>query len=52
MSEVIEVENDNVKALYLRGKAYLHKNEYSKAQADFKLALSIEPENQIIANYC
>jgi hypothetical protein len=35
MSELIQAEPDNNKALYLRGKAYLHRGEILKAYCDF-----------------
>lgn len=51
MTEVILIEPNNVKALYLRGKAYHHRNEYLKAYNDFKEGLKYEADNSILRNY-
>jgi tetratricopeptide (TPR) repeat protein len=45
MQELINIEPNNVKVLYLRGKAYLNKKEYENAYEDFCKAASLEPEN-------
>ena len=41
MNELINAEETNAKALYLRGKAYFHRNEILKAYADYKTGLSV-----------
>ena len=45
MNELLDVEGHNVKALYLRGKAYNHKEEILLAYQDFYLGLKLEPKN-------
>lgn len=35
MTELISAEEANIKALYLRGKAYFHRNEILNAYTDF-----------------
>lgn len=52
MKELIDIEGDNFKALFLRAKAYQHKNELQMAYLDFKKALKIDPNNKIIIKYC
>jgi tetratricopeptide (TPR) repeat protein len=51
MDQLLEVENDNFKALFLRGKAYLKQGEVLLAYQDFSLALEIDPRNQTIRNH-
>lgn len=51
MNELLDVEKNNVKALYLRGKAYFHKGQMKEAGKDFSRALKIDPSNTIILNY-
>jgi tetratricopeptide (TPR) repeat protein len=52
MKELIDLESDNYKALFLRAKAYQYKNELEKAQDDYKRALKIDPTNKIIQKCC
>lgn len=52
MRELIELESDNHKALFLRAKAYQYKNELEKAYEDYKKALKIEPTSKIIQKCC
>lgn len=51
MSEVIQVEENNVKALYLRGKAYIQRGELLLAYKDFQKASTLEPNNETIVKY-
>ena len=44
--KVIEIEEHNEKALYRRGEARLHRNEFSLASADFQLVLQVNPSNR------
>ena len=46
---VLEVQSDNVKALYRRGRALTAINEHEKAEADLVRALELEPDNRQIA---
>eukprot|EP00347_Sterkiella_histriomuscorum_P018989 403343395 len=48
MSELIEAEESNLKALYLRGKAYYQRNEIMNAYTDFQTGLNVEPLNSIL----
>lgn len=43
---MIEVDEKNEKALYRRGEARLHRNEFSLAMADFQKVLQVNPSNQ------
>eukprot|EP01103_Thecamoeba_quadrilineata_P003932 TRINITY_DN13665_c0_g1_i1.p2 TRINITY_DN13665_c0_g1~~TRINITY_DN13665_c0_g1_i1.p2 ORF type:complete len:185 (-),score=46.26 TRINITY_DN13665_c0_g1_i1:618-1148(-) len=47
--QVLEIEKDNVKALYRRGLIHMnHRHDIDKARADFNKALSLEPNNDAI----
>ena len=48
MSELIEAEESNLKALYLRGKAYYQRKEIMNAYTDFQTGLNVEPQNSIL----
>eukprot|EP00887_Chlorella_sp_A99_P000151 scaffold16.g151.t1 len=43
-SEVLEVENGNLKALYRRATAYIELGDYVEAEMDIKQGLLVEPE--------
>ena len=43
MGELLLIEPYNVKALYLRGKAYNEKGLLDDAARDFEVALKLEP---------
>ena len=45
MKELIELDSNNYKALFLRSKAYYYQKEQQKALQDIQKALIIEPEN-------
>ncbi len=51
MNELLIIEPDNLKALYLRGQAFFKKNEFTAARADFETGLLLDPNNQIMTNY-
>jgi tetratricopeptide (TPR) repeat protein len=51
MNELVEIEPLNLKALYLRGKAFYHLQDLVRAYRDFARALEIDPGNSIIASY-
>lgn len=51
MNELIEIEPLNLKALYLRGKAFYHLQDIVRAYRDFARALEVDPGNSIIASY-
>ncbi len=51
MNELLAIEPQNLKALYLRGKALYQQGAILEAYQDFCLALEVDPSNQIIANY-
>ena len=48
MSELILTEGDSLKSLYLRGKAYLQKEEKLLAYLDFKEALLLDRTNAVL----
>jgi len=43
--KVLEIESDNIKALYRRAQAYLHTQDLLEADLDVKRALNLQPEN-------
>jgi len=45
MNELLELEPHNVKALFLRGKAYYFKKEFTDAYNDFLHAVQIDPND-------
>ncbi|KAL9673708.1 hypothetical protein QQ045_029969 [Rhodiola kirilowii] len=45
-TKALEVDPDNVKALYRRCKAYLRANEFEKAETDIRKALLIDPNDR------
>ncbi|XP_051270770.1 peptidyl-prolyl cis-trans isomerase FKBP5 [Dicentrarchus labrax] len=45
-NKVIELDESNEKALYRRGEARLHRNEFSMAMADFQKVLQVNPSNR------
>lgn len=45
-NKVIELDQCNEKALYRRGEARLHRNEFSLAMADFQQVLQVNPSNR------
>ncbi|XP_034537670.1 peptidyl-prolyl cis-trans isomerase FKBP5 [Notolabrus celidotus] len=45
-NKVIELEENNEKALYRRGEARLLRNEFSMALADFQQVLQVNPSNR------
>lgn len=52
-SKVLELESQNVKALYRRAQAYIETADLDLAEFDIKRALEIEPQNRYIAkNLC
>jgi len=44
--KVLEENKDNVKALYRRGQAYQHQNDFHEAVADYEQVLRLEPDNK------
>lgn len=48
--KVLEIEENNVKALFRRGQAYNGMQEYSKALEDLNKAQSLQPNDKTIAN--
>ncbi len=51
MDLLIDVEPLNFKALYLRGRAYFHLNDFALAYEDLLQAHDIEPQNELINRY-
>ena len=47
-SKALDIEPHNVKGLFRRGRAYVGVSDYGVAREDFRLALSIEPNNRAI----
>ena len=47
LQNLLEIEPKNTKALYIRGKSYLHLKQMDKAYDDFKAALLVEPQNEV-----
>ncbi|KAK9664517.1 hypothetical protein RND81_14G047800 [Saponaria officinalis] len=45
-TKVLELDSNNVKALYRRAQAYIHLVDLELAETDIKKALEIEPENR------
>lgn len=45
-TKVLELDPDNIKALFRRSQAYLHISDLEKAEADSKRALTIDPNNK------
>jgi cytochrome c-type biogenesis protein CcmH/NrfG len=45
-NDALEIDHRHVKALYLKGKAFINKTEYIKAADVFKCILEIDPENK------
>ena len=45
-NEAIELDHKHIKALYLKGKAFIEKTEYVKAIEEFKNILEIEDDNK------
>ncbi len=50
LTEVLEVEGDNWRALRSRGDAYLSVGDHAKAIADYRKAMELEPEESGILN--
>lgn len=50
MSRGLQLEPDNQKGLYRRGKAYAGLQEYELALKDFKKALELDPNNRSVQN--
>ena len=50
-NRILSTDADNVDALYLRGVASERLGNWSEAQADFKKALAIDPDDPHISNY-
>ena len=48
MSQVLELDQLNVKALFRRSQAYLKMSELEKANDDIKRALVIDPDNRYV----
>lgn len=48
MTELIDVEGASVKSLFLRGKAYLQKEQQLQAYSDFSEALNLESGNSLL----
>lgn len=46
MSQVLDLDEFNVKALFRRSQAYLKTSELEKANNDLKRALAIDPDNR------
>lgn len=46
MSQVLDLDESNVKALFRRSQAYLKTSELEKANDDLKRALVIDPDNR------
>ena len=46
ITQVLELDSRNVKALYRRAQAYLHLVDLDLAEMDIKKALEIEPNNR------
>lgn len=46
MSQVLDLDQLNVKALFRRSQAYLKTSELEKANDDIKRALVIDPDNR------
>lgn len=46
MSQVIETDADNEKALYRRGEARLQRNELSLSLRDFRHVIQVNPSNR------
>lgn len=51
MDLLLDVEPLNFKALYLRGRAYFHLNDFMAAYEDLMQAHDIEPQNSLINRY-
>jgi len=47
-NKVLEIEGNNVKAIFRRGKAYLGKENLDKAEEDLKKALELDPSDKAI----
>lgn len=45
-TKVLEIESQNVKALYRRAQAYIHLVDLDLAELDIKKALEIDPDNR------
>ncbi|CAA7404748.1 unnamed protein product [Spirodela intermedia] len=45
-TKVLEIESQNVKALYRRAQAYIHLADLDLAEIDIKKALEIDPDNR------
>jgi Flp pilus assembly protein TadD len=51
MNMLLDVEPLNIKALYLRGRAYYHLNEIESAYQDLIQAYDLEPQNEVVNRY-
>lgn len=56
MDELLEIENTNMRAYYLRGRAFYHRKEIVSAYRDFTKALDLNPiymenDKAIISKY-
>mmetsp|Transcript_24052 Transcript_24052/g.33721 ORF Transcript_24052/g.33721 Transcript_24052/m.33721 type:complete len:213 (+) Transcript_24052:97-735(+) len=47
-TQVLNIEKENVKALFRRGKAYIAVKDLDKAEADLKKAQSLDPNDKAI----
>jgi len=47
-NQVLELERDNTKALFRRGKAYLGNNDLERAEIDLKKASELDPNDKLI----
>ena len=47
-SDVLKIQENNITALYRRAIAYTFLDQFEEAQADIKLAMELEPENQAL----
>ena len=44
--KVLEIEPTNIKALYRRSQAYMHRSDFIEAERDIKMAADLEPKNK------
>lgn len=49
--QVLDVDSNNVKALYRRSQAYLSRSDFIEAEADMKRARSLEPNNKDLVSF-
>ena len=51
-SKVLAVDPNNIKALFRRSQAYMHRSDFIEAECDIKMAHDLEPQNRdVIAQY-